>query len=95
MKRFADDIIEKFPGEEDLDGKPGGRQLDCLINNAATFDENGPKKNADGSLDLTFMVNAFAPFIMVKKILTGMRWQPQRIINTSSISHIDAVEHHR
>ena len=44
------------------------------------------------------MVNVLAPFIITYKILTGMKNEnnqifPIRIINTSSISHTDCIEH--
>ena len=39
-------------------------QLDCLINNAGVFDTQGPWKSKDGSMEYTFMVNVFAPFLI-------------------------------
>ena len=81
-----------MPDRENLDyGNLG--QLDCLINNAGIFDTEGPQKSKDGSLERTFMVNAFAPFVITYRVLKEMAEQPQRIINTSSTAHTDCFQH--
>ena len=64
VKSFTDEILK------DSD------QLDCLINNAAIFDEKGPHKSKDGKYELTFMVNVLAPFYITQRVLTEMSAQP-------------------
>jgi NAD(P)-dependent dehydrogenase (short-subunit alcohol dehydrogenase family) len=78
VKQFAEEVKEKLP------------TLDCLINNAAIFDKEGPHKSADG-FEMTFQVNVLAPFILT--IILGTSLKPERIINTSSMSHTDSKHH--
>lgn len=64
--------------------------LDCLINNAAIIDMNGPRKcsNKHVEFELTFMVNTVAPFVLTKKLLSGdPRHFPKRIVNSNTEVH--------
>ena len=88
VKSFTEQILKEYDPES---GELG--QLDCLVNNAAIFDDKGPNKSKDGKYELTFMVNVLAPFYITQKILTEMNSQPQRILITSSISHTDCDTH--
>lgn len=78
VKLFSEEVKEKLPN------------LDCLINNAAIFDKNGPHKSNDG-FEMTFQVNVLAPFMLT--LLLGTTLKPFRIINTSSMSHTDSKHH--
>ena len=42
VRNFADDILQTFPGDEAGVGDSSFGQLDCLVNNAAIFDNKGP-----------------------------------------------------
>ena len=42
VRNFADDILQTFPGGEAGVGDTSFGQLDCLVNNAAIFDDKGP-----------------------------------------------------
>ena len=77
MNKFVDDIKATFPGNNDVtsamtDSTDNFGQLDCLINNAALYDEFGPFKSECELFDRTFMVNVLAPFIITKRVLTEM-----------------------
>ena len=63
---FTNDVLDTFQGDQNsLNSNPRKLgQLDCLINNAAVFDDQGPNRSKCGKYDLTFMVNVLAPFIM-------------------------------
>lgn len=78
VQLFAEDVKQKLPN------------LDCLINNAAIFDKDGPHTTNDG-YEMTFQVNVIAPFMLT--ILLGTTLKPFRIINTSSMSHTDSKHH--
>lgn len=62
------DAVKDFTDEILKDSDP----IDCLINNAAIFDKNGPNTSKDGKYELTFIVNVLAPFYITKRILTEM-----------------------
>lgn len=81
VKDFAIEVNEHFDEED---------PLDCLINNAGIVDVNGPNKcsNQHVELDLTFMVNTVAPFVLTSRLLKGPTPAiPKRIINLSSEVH--------
>ena len=73
-----------------------GFKLDVLVNNAAIFDDLGPRKDPDGRFELTFAVNVIAPFIITYKLLEHAyqcKSFIKKVVNTSSISHTDCYHH--
>ena len=87
---FVVDVIKQFTPEG------LGFKLDVLINNAAIFDDKGPRKCTDGQFELTFAVNVVAPFIITYKLLNHAYETTSpilKVINTSSTSHTDCSHH--
>lgn len=81
VRDFAMDVNEHFDHED---------PLDCLINNAGIVDLSGPHKcsNSHIELDLTFMVNTVAPFVLTSRLLEGPSPAiPKRILNLCSEVH--------
>ncbi|XP_071488921.1 polyprenol dehydrogenase-like [Diadema antillarum] len=63
--------------------------IDVLINNAGVF-ETERLESADG-FEMTFAVNVLAPFLLTSLLLDLLKaGHKSRIINVSSISHLDA-----
>lgn len=90
VKLFVDDVIKKFTFE------PYGFKLDVFVNNAAIFDDRGPRKSPDGRFELTFAVNVVAVFVITSQFLDHAyqcKHFIQKVINTSSISHRDCFHH--
>lgn len=69
VKRMADEILAR------------GHDIDVIINNAGVL-KAADTKTSDG-LELRFVVNSIAPYLLVKKLLSSMR-DKGRIINLSS-----------
>ena len=81
VRDFAHEVSEHFDEDD---------PLDCLVNNAAVVDLNGPSKcsNKHVELDLTFMVNTVAPFVLMSRLMQGPSHSvPRRIVNLSSELH--------
>lgn len=71
VKQMAEHVISHVP------------QLDILINNAGIFHTDHPL-NSDG-LDLRFVINYLAPYVLTNKLLPILKQSPaSRIINLSS-----------
>ena len=60
-----------------------------MINNAGIHDNTGVAMTPDNKFNLSFMVNAFATFIISYRLLTEFNPQPARLINLSSGAHGD------
>ncbi len=69
VEKLANDIIEKY------------KSLDVIINNAGVF--KAPKTTLENGLDIRFMVNTIAPYLLTKKLLPLLK-ESGRIINLSS-----------
>jgi NAD(P)-dependent dehydrogenase (short-subunit alcohol dehydrogenase family) len=78
VKEFSSHVIDAVRGE----------RLDLLINNAGVFTGPSDEKFVTvDNLELTFMVNVVAPFILFSNLLPLLKKTPQsRIINVSSMS---------
>ena len=89
VQLFVDDVIKKFTFDNVF-------KLDVLINNAALFDDKGPRRSPDGRFELTFSVNVIAVFIITYKLLHHAHKCNKfiyKVINTASISHKDCSHH--
>lgn len=77
IKNMADEINSRF------------NKLDVLINNAGTYMTE--RVLTSGKIEMTFMVNHIAPFLLTN-LLLGLieKSAPARIINVSSVAHIRA-----
>ncbi|MEM6645295.1 MAG: SDR family NAD(P)-dependent oxidoreductase [Bacteroidota bacterium] len=75
LSRFPDvlDLAETISAEHD--------QLDVLINNAGVY--GAPSNTTESGLDLRFMVNTIAPYVLTHRLLPRMV-ADGRIINVSS-----------
>ena len=85
MKAFAEDIKTSYN-----ENSP----LDCFVNNAAVFENDGPKYHSIPSgekLERTFMINVWAPYQLATAALVGLNTPLKRLLITSSISHSDCV----
>ena len=90
VKLFVGDVIKRFTFDS------CGFKLDVLVNNAAIFDDLGPRKDPDGRFELTFAVNVIAPFVITYKLLEQAyqcKSFIKKVVNTSSISHTDCYHH--
>jgi NAD(P)-dependent dehydrogenase (short-subunit alcohol dehydrogenase family) len=50
-------------------------------------EDEGPQTSVCGRFELTFMVNVLSSFMISHAMLTEMKIQPQRIINSASEAH--------
>ena len=57
------------------------QKIDVLINNAGVF--KAPNKTADNGIDIRFVVNTIAPYLLTKKLIT-LLGPESRVINLSS-----------
>ena len=70
-------VVDKFAEAVARDHK----KIDVLINNAGVF--KVPNKTADNGIDIRFVVNTIAPYLLTKK-LTTLLGPESRVINLSS-----------
>ncbi|NME72465.1 SDR family NAD(P)-dependent oxidoreductase [Flammeovirga aprica] len=70
VEQLSADILQKL------------HQIDVLINNAGVF--KSPEPTNSQGLDLRFMVNYLAPYLLTEKLLPIIKGEDARIINLSS-----------
>ncbi|TMP39241.1 SDR family NAD(P)-dependent oxidoreductase [Pseudoalteromonas rubra] len=70
--------------------KQAGTELDVLINNAGVFVV--PEQTTPEGIDVRFMVNTIAPYLLTQALLPDMK-QGARVINLSSAAQSSLVPH--
>lgn len=89
IDRLGDGVVEGHLADlsrrvdiEALAGAMGDVALDVLINNAGVFATTEPR--TPGGLDLRFVVNTIAPYVLTQRLLGGALGAGARVLNLSS-----------